>query len=157
MVSHGLQQGWGYFYNYLNGQLNPKFNSNVMPAFNTWGVPSSNYGHQCALAHYGNGGSSVPDEPRLPAVGLGKMRPAYCALPLIERVNPAPDCLLPEPPDGGLPGGGEDFCWWLNGFLAYIGIMAIPLSLEGAAFPPLGIGMGVAAAFASVFAWAFCP
>lgn len=157
LVSSGLQQGWGYFYNNLNGKLNPLFNTNVISAFNTWGMPQSNYGHQCAVAHWGSG-ASVAKPAQLPPVGKGKLRPQGKLTPgcIIEPEGSLSPACEGGDPGGGDPGGNEDFCWWMDGFLAYIGIMAIPLSLEGAAFPPLGLGLGIAAAFAAAFAWAFC-
>jgi hypothetical protein len=82
----------------------------------------------------------TPKLKSLPTVGRGQLK----------GVSPA--ARLP-PSGAGSPGESEDFYWWLDGFLAYVGIMAIPLSLEGAAFPALGVGMGVAVAFAAAFAW----
>ena len=98
----------------------------------------------------------MPTAPQLPPVGRGmfpQMTP--CPSPAGSQTGGvAPDCAPLG--GGGSPGFSEDFCWWMNGFLAYVGIMAIPLSLEGAAFPPLGVGLGIAAAFAGAFSWAFC-
>jgi hypothetical protein len=147
LVENGLKQGWGYFYHYLNGVINPLFSSNAAPAINTYGLPDSNYGHQCALAHWGTGAAAIK-----PAGLPPNESPSIC-IPISLGVSPS--CAGPSPA-GGSPGASENFCWWLNAFLAYAGIMAIPLSLEGAAFPPLGIGMGIAVAFAGVFAAGFC-
>lgn len=147
LVGNGLGQGWGYFYHNLNGVINAQFNSNAAPAINTYGLPDSNYGHQCALAHWGTGAAAIK-----PA-GLPPSKSPSICIPVSLGVPPS--CGGGSPGGGG-PGTSENFCWWLNAFLAYVGIMAIPLSLEGAAFPPLGLGLGIAVAFAGAFSAGFC-
>ncbi len=155
----GLTQGYGYFYHNLYGAinasvLNEKWTGCSWPTIQSYGVPQSNFGHQVALAHFAQqlGGSSaeLSDAPLTwPAIGRVQLtdRPAS-----IGRIQPA-NRPAPPPPPGR---GSEDYCWYINAFLAYVGIMAIPLGLEGAAFPPLGTGLGIAVAFASAFSWGFC-
>jgi len=150
LQQNGLQQSWTYFSQKMRvgqGYVNSLFTDNVEPPFNQYGVPDTNYGHQCAISHFASVSGASVAVPSGPVVkgSTGK-----------GQIHPANHPIEGGGGGGGAPGGSEDFCFYMNGFLAYAGIMAIPLSLEGAACPPLGIGLGIGVAFASAFAFAFC-
>jgi len=155
LVSNGLQQGWGYFYAHIGGGLlNSAWTNYGVPPIDQYGVPDTNYGHQCSLAHFATvlgGSATMPSQKSYPPIGRGLLRgPSPACGGGGEAVGP----LCAPPPD--TPGESEDWCFYLNAFMAYVGIMAIPLSLEGAAYPPLGVGLGIGVAFASAFLVAFC-
>ena len=83
------------------------------------------------------------------------LRPKNLPAVRLVKVDNPPNLEYPPAPD---PGGTdkETICWYLNAALAYIGVMAIPLSVEGAAIPPLGAGLGFFTAVAAVFSAGFC-